>query len=140
MPEFIRRQDIFKQKIPAFSLEGRTSVETTVGALCSILIIALTFAFGLLKLQHLVDRKNPLITRTRQDLSIDDTYDLNRDDFMVAFFFDGIYEEGIEFDPSRVKWVAQAARLREDGLQFESYEMHPCTQDELRKFYPPDSE
>ena len=50
LPDFVKSLDIFSGSIPTFRLNGRASVQTSAGAICSIIIFALTCAFGLLKL------------------------------------------------------------------------------------------
>ena len=66
--EFIKDLDLFKEPVPAFSIHGKGAVKTWVGACCSSIIIVLTVAFGLLKLQHMVDRKNPVLVANTEEL------------------------------------------------------------------------
>ena len=50
------------------------------------MIFIVVILFSLLKLQHLIERKNPLITMNKTELDSSVTYPLNQDDFMMAFF------------------------------------------------------
>ena len=43
------------------------------------------FAFGLLKLHHLVDRSNPSLTELTEQVEADATFGLDSEEFAVAF-------------------------------------------------------
>ena len=60
-----RDVDIFGQPLPGFTLKGRKLIRTRLGSVCTIFIALLTFAFGLLKLQHLLERRSPIITQQK---------------------------------------------------------------------------
>ena len=49
------------------------------------MILALTFTFGLLKFQHLLERKNPVIISNEEDLDPDEILDTSSEEFMIAF-------------------------------------------------------
>ena len=58
---FIEKLDIFGMQLPSFSLGGRTEVRSKPGAVLTIIILSLTLVFGLVKLQHLFEKKNAQI-------------------------------------------------------------------------------
>ena len=60
-------------------------MRTWTGACCSIIIFMIGFAFGLLKLHHLVDRSNPSLTELTETVDADTTFSLGSDEFTVAF-------------------------------------------------------
>ena len=53
--------DIFGKPVPSFNLEGKDTIKTTIGACMTLIMLILTLAFGLLKMRHLFERKNPII-------------------------------------------------------------------------------
>ena len=59
---FMKNLDMFEKPIPTFNIGGKTSVKTVMGSCCSVFIMMMTFAYGLLKLEHLIAHKNPFIT------------------------------------------------------------------------------
>ena len=86
MPEFIREIDMFGQTVPTFNIGGKEQVKTSIGAIASILIFFLTFAFGLIKLEHLAERKNPTINLREDELDeLFGKFSTSYDDFMMAF-------------------------------------------------------
>ena len=92
--------DIFAVEVPSFTLEGRTQVRTATGAMCSILVFILTFAFALLKLEHMLIHKNPTIMTNEQQVESDEEYDLTSSDFMMAF---ALEDEKLR-DPRYTRW------------------------------------
>ena len=58
---FFRNIDIFGKPVPSFNLDGKDTIKTTIGACMTLIIVILTLAFGLLKMRHLFERKNPII-------------------------------------------------------------------------------
>ena len=52
---------MFGSQVPKINVRGQTKIKTSTGACLSIIIGTLTISFGLVKLEHLVTRKNPLI-------------------------------------------------------------------------------
>ena len=76
LPGFVKELDLFGQPVPAFNISGKTQVKTAVGSIFSICLLSLTFAFGLIKLQAMIDRKNPQITTNTVDLETGESYSL----------------------------------------------------------------
>ena len=62
-------------------------MKTNVGGLLSLLVISLTFVFALLKLQQLLQYKNPSISTFDQEIEPreENAFSLNSDRFMLAF-------------------------------------------------------
>ena len=139
MPQFVLDIDIFGAQIPTFNMMGRKNVTTSCGACASILILTVTFAFGLVKLQHLNERKNPAISTLVSPL--EDEYSLNTgsDDFMMAF---SAFQEGSQkqFNDQRyVRWQARLAVMDNGTMNMTQKLLHACTKEELARFNPPEN-
>ena len=85
MFNFIKSVDLFGAQVPNFNIGGRYLIKTWTGSLFSIVIMLLRFIFGLLKLDHLAQRKNPTVITSEEVLDEGSTYDITQDEFMVAF-------------------------------------------------------
>ena len=85
MPEIVKSLDIFSRPLPSFNIGGKTSVQTSCGACVSIIIFMLTFAFALLKMQNLLNRKNPFLAQNTALLDVGESYSLDEDEFQMAF-------------------------------------------------------
>jgi len=59
------------------------------------------------------------------------------DDFMMAFGLHGFYS-GLKADPRYIKWVARHFISEEGRITERLIPMHPCTEEDFAKFYPPD--
>ena len=86
-------------------------MRTCSGGILSLFIAIATVWFGLVKLQHLSIRKNPVITTFDDKSAIDaeDTYDtaeFAEDGFQIGVGIRG-YEKGVHDDPRYIKWVAR---------------------------------
>ena len=68
MLEKVRNFDMFGSELPKFNINGKKKVTTLTGAFVSIVILAMTLMFSLLKLEHMINRKNPLISRNIESL------------------------------------------------------------------------
>ena len=71
---FAKSFDLFSVQIPSFNMGGETHVRTWPGTLFSLLIMALTLVFAFIKLDHLANRKNPIITSFEEPLQADEAY------------------------------------------------------------------
>ena len=137
MPKFLKNADMFGAPIPNFNLRGRAEVKTSCGACISIVIFMLTFLFGVLKLQHLLTRKNPLITQNTIPLEAGERFDTGSDDFMMAFAVED--KKGVpKNDTQYLRWM-QKVQYEVDGIRTIKTEklLKLCTQDDMAKFYPP---
>ena len=52
--KLLSRVDMFGAPMPTLNVKGKTDVKTMIGGLMSVLILGLTFAFALLKFQHMM--------------------------------------------------------------------------------------
>ena len=71
MVGFVKNLDVFSNSLPSFNIRGKTSVTTWMGAGCSIIIFLIGFTFGLLKLQHLIERRNPALSESTEQINVD---------------------------------------------------------------------
>ena len=76
MPKFLKSVDMFGAPVPNFNMRGRAEVKTSCGACISMVIFILTLLFGMLKLQHLVVRKNPSIVTNKIPLEAGERFDI----------------------------------------------------------------
>ena len=106
MPYFIKNLDMFGKKVPQINIRGQTVIKSSIGACLSIITVALTFSFGLLKLEHLVLSKNPLINTYKEPVEEDEHYQLPNKNFMVAFGAEKLDGTPLN-DPRYIKWVAR---------------------------------
>lgn len=51
--------DMFAIHIPNFTLAGQTKFQTYAGGVVSMVLSIVVFTFALLKLEHMISRKNP---------------------------------------------------------------------------------
>ena len=103
---FLIELDTFGSCVPTFNIAGQSKVKTMEGSCASIIIFALTLFFGLIKLQQLTIRKNPLINANIGPLPKLMTYDTSQTEFKIAVAAEN-YETGAGIsDPRYVRWVA----------------------------------
>ena len=137
---FLIELDIFGASVPTFNIAGQNKVKTMVGSCGSIMIFALTLLFGLLKLQHLFMRKNPLISQNTTPLRILTTYDTSQAEFKMAVAAEN-YDAGTGIsDPRYVRWVVTHVQRRNDVFNNTIYPMHKCHEEELSEFNVAESE
>ena len=101
-------------------------------------IFFVVLAYGALKLQHLLKRKNPLIS-TNVDvgaLSEGQTLNLVENEFAMAF---GVmdWKEGVLDDPRYSKWVAIEYVKDGDNSYSTVHPLHQCTERDFEKFHSP---
>ena len=58
---FFKKFDLFSHTLPSFNIHGDHKVRTSLGGMLSLMTIFTTILFSLLKLQHLLEKKNPSI-------------------------------------------------------------------------------
>ena len=83
--DFLKNIDSFSEAVPTFNIDGHTEIKTFPGALITLTISLLTFIFGVMKIQHLLERKNPTINTNDEPLDEGTTYFLDNEEFMMAF-------------------------------------------------------
>ena len=111
MKRIMQRFDMFYAAVPTLNLSGKTRVTTLLGGCASIFLMTLLFLFALLKLEHLVTRKNPTITVFEEPLSMIngdgvESFDMRSDNFMMAFAAEDDITKEPKSDPRFVQWVA----------------------------------
>ena len=106
-PDFVTNYDMFGQLMPTFNIRGKSKKQTPAGACCSILILMLTFVFGLLKLEHMLKRKNSAITTLTEGIDDKDSYSLSQDEFMLAVMVEKTLGGEIPYDARYTRWIAE---------------------------------
>ena len=101
-PVFIKNLDMFGAPLPNFNSQGRATVKTSCGTCVSLLILTVTFMFAILKLEHLVEKKNPSITTNSTPLAAGERFNTGDEDFMMAFAAVGQYDRQSKSDPRYV--------------------------------------
>ena len=124
--KFVKRLDLFGVEIPQLNLNGETQVKSSIGSIITIIIAILMFIFALIKLEHLANRKNPDLSSIIESIDEGEIYDLNEEDFMMAFTLEH-WSTGIKNDTRYFQWVLQVSTSSafNGGVQF--YPMHRCT-------------
>ena len=131
---------MFSKPVQAFNLGGKNEVQTWSGTVCSLCIYVLTFAFGLLKLQHLIEYKNPTLMSSTELLETsEETYSLDSDEFMMAFALQKYGGEILRYDPRYVRWIIRTWEREDDESTFTFYPLHQCSDEEVSNFYRPES-
>ena len=122
--------------MPQFNINGKTEIPTLVGAITSIIIIILTLLFGMIKLEHLVQRKNPTINIHSEVLEEGTSQSMEADNLMIAFALERA-NSNTDLDDNRFfKWYALDWNANEGVFDNKFFEMHQCTHKDLKKFYP----
>ena len=83
--------------MPSFNLQGITEVKTSAGAFVSLIITTLTIAFSVLKLEHLLRRRNAQVITHETPLELDERYEVANSEFMIAFALES-WEVGVKYD------------------------------------------
>ena len=94
--------------------------------------------FAVLKIQHLLIRKNPAITEFTDTSAIknEDTFEISENEgFQVAVGLKN-YKKGMRNDPRYVQWVARSYKQTGPNEDQIFYPMHVCSPSDLDKFYP----
>ena len=98
--KILKGLDMFGAPLPNLNINGETKVKTFLGAIVSIIVITITFAYSLLKLEMLIQRKNPSLTTNVEYFdSFEEPIDMlaEADSMMMAFAvlkrnWDSIYD------------------------------------------------
>ena len=59
----VKRVDIYGVHLPSFNLKGKERVKTASGGVMTVIILAITLLFAGIKMEQLVTRKNPDVTK-----------------------------------------------------------------------------
>ena len=143
MAQFILEFDQFGRQVPSFNLESQGEIKTCFGGLVSIGVIFVTFLFAMVKLEHLMDRKNPNIAQYLLPIEEGDSFDMTSDQFQMAFAIENFNTDTsvtktVANDARFVQWYATVQKADSAGLEvYTRYLMHTCTAQEFAKFYEP---
>ena len=82
-----------------------------------------------------------MILKFTEDIDKKESYSLSQDEFMIAVMIEKIYGEDIPYDSRYTRWIAEGWEYKEkdDEYKITRTLMHPCTANDLSKFYTPDS-
>ena len=92
----------------AFSIRGRTEIKTLVGSCASLFILSITLIYGLFKLDHLLNRRNPRVAQSVTTVDIDARLDMNSEDTMLAFVATNWSTGEILSDKRYVRFIADS--------------------------------
>ena len=106
-----------------------------------MLVLSLTFAFGMLRLEHMALRKNPQLTTNTAQIDESRRYQTNQDAFMMAFAARRIIDGEVYLsDPRYVRWYATFVSQL-DGVYSEYIlPLYRCQESDMEKFFPPKEE
>ena len=137
--KFLKNVDIFGEPVPSFKISGKGSIKTFTGALISMTIIFLTITFGLIKLQHLLQRKNPTMISNMAPLEAGQEYSTAQDEFMIATVAENYNTgDGIS-DPRYVRWVTAYWQRINGELTRKYYPMYKCLDEDFARFKTPEN-
>ena len=113
-------------------------MKTSLGAIMSMFILCLAFLFALLKLQHLLTRSSPSVSKFVEDEAFDGStvYNTASDDFMMAFAVEN-YLTGPKYDPTYFNWVTVHSIITDGVLEEQYYPMHLCSEEEINRLHTP---
>ena len=136
----MRGFDKFAKPVPTFKINGESSVNTVAGGILSSIITLIVLSYSIGKLVDLHTRNNPIIT----DSMIPDYFgpfdDVEMGNFRVAISVRGYYDKQLKNDPKYIKWIARIRNFEQGGNEVETpVLLHQCTEEDLDKFYPLDS-
>ena len=91
----VKRVDRYGADLPSFNLKGKESVKTFSGGIMTVIILAITLLFAGIKMEQLVMRKNPDVTKniiedfhgTDEKVLLMDENGQGGTDFKMAFSF-----------------------------------------------------
>ena len=59
MGPLLEKADAFGEPLPTFNIKGSEQVNTRIGGIATIILFTIVLAFGAIKLEHLLEHKNP---------------------------------------------------------------------------------
>ena len=117
-------------------------VSTACGACISIIVFTLTLIFGLIKLQHLLEHRNPqIVTRT---VKVDEgaRFSMADTNFMMAFAAARVangLNEGLS-DERYLKWIGTVVTREGVNTTRNRFYLHRCSDHEFSRFYQVENE
>ena len=82
---FLQQIDGFGEPLPTFNIRGQEKVNSRVGGIATLLIIFLVAVFGGLKLQQMLEHRNPNLSTYAKDIQNGETIHLKDRKFRIAF-------------------------------------------------------
>lgn len=133
---------MFGVAVPTLNIAGEDRIRTHYGGCLSMLIFYVTFLFATLKLQIMFERKRPIIVTNVDQTAFVDGQEYKTDEEENFNFAVGVsnFMSGVKDDPRYFKWVASHYMQRKEETVRMNYELHPCTAEDLKNFYQPDSQ
>ena len=110
----------------------------------TFIVYYLLFLFAVVKFSHLLTKHNPQIVEYEETDALDSTDVYNpgeAEDFMIAVgLFHFLTGEPIN-DPRYIKWINMFSRFDREGFTpINAYNLHPCTEEDYKRFYPPEKQ
>ena len=98
--------DLLSQPVPSFNVRGEESFKTWFGGLLSIAMISAVSVFALLRTSQILKNENVVVTSyvAEDALSIDDVFEFEDSDFMIAFTLTDEVTLAPKNDKRFVKW------------------------------------
>ena len=89
-------------------MRGEKKFLTSVGACVSFGMRLLVLVYGLIKLEHLLQLRNPTLNSNKEPLEEGEIFETSKQEFMIAFtvehWFDGVKE-----NPRYIQWTMAKA-------------------------------
>jgi len=135
----LQRIDIFGANLPMFNLSGETQVLTKTGGCLSLVVLMVFLTYGVIKLQHLMDKHNPFISEVTEKNRFDynTRLNLNEINFKMAFSVEGYLDNQVRDDPRYVKYIVRIYGKKNDVEYQELIPFHKCTKDDWDHFLDP---
>ena len=132
--------DQFVGRWPTFTLKGKAEVRTSVGALLSIAMMSISFLFALLKLTHLMARKNPLVNTfiLQNEIPNNDPFRPHETNFRMAVALQDFVTTESKSDPRYVKWASFFYTAKDGIWTTRSIPIYRCQEADYEQFYPPE--
>ena len=130
---------MFGAKVPTFNIKGQTKVHTVTGGILTSILGIIFFSYALLKLTHLMNKKNPLIAEIRESNFYDyhTRININEIGFKMAWAVEGYLDGKIKDDPKYVKLLARIVYKTDNKKHEKILSLHKCTDEDWDDFDEP---
>ena len=102
---------MFAEPVPGFNIAGKYGAGTLLGSVCSLFLIIIVTLYGLIKLDHLLNKHNPTINTLTEPQEFDEEINpVNlRDDTNMRFAFSIMDIDAQEtlLDPRYIKIITR---------------------------------
>lgn len=133
--------DMFSEQLPQFNLRGEQTKASWCGTLSSLILLTLMISYGSLKLETLLQRKNPTISFSEKISAFDESTVLDLKSAGLKFAFTAEKENGTTYelvnDSRYVRFMATVSGYTEGDWGLRPISFHECTEAELKEFAPP---